>query len=145
MLTAVLKAVKDAVTRTQGPCVAVPQRPATHGLIPVKCVLSNYLWFQAFAMSTALLQRTAVGIMRVWCFSPSEMKSAMDFLGNSIFFKNFLGVESNLGTHNLGLLSGNHYYRTQYYCNWSMSGQKSSQCANNFRSRTLDSLLEAAH
>jgi hypothetical protein len=35
MLTAVLKAVKDAVIRTQGPCVAVPQRPATHRLISV--------------------------------------------------------------------------------------------------------------
>jgi hypothetical protein len=36
MLTAVLKAVKDVVTRTQEPCVAVPQRPATHRLISVK-------------------------------------------------------------------------------------------------------------
>jgi hypothetical protein len=40
MLTVVLKVVKDAVTRTQGPCVAVPQRPTTHRLISVILPLS---------------------------------------------------------------------------------------------------------
>jgi hypothetical protein len=39
MLTAVIKAVKDAVTRTQGPCVAAPQRPATHRLISVTSIV----------------------------------------------------------------------------------------------------------
>jgi hypothetical protein len=57
MLTAVLKVVKDAVTRTQGPCVAVPQRPATHRLISVVLIslynLPYYYEYHPLKLSSA--------------------------------------------------------------------------------------------